>query len=219
MATDAWALESAPSGLQSATSSPLSEPRRTLPASPTPLRGTGELDRPTSRFMRSEEHPHHAGTVDQAHRESSVNGRPDSRLRRAIYRCACSLLNSLLLLTELPTWRRSSEESLGQVSSSLASKKARRRTALPWGFLPLRRFQTWVATNTEITSLGCATPSGFLNLLTSLSTHVLSALFRAESALGVGALRGFPLPVAATAFAAHCPSSRIRYPGEINSGK
>jgi hypothetical protein len=58
------------------------------------------------------------------------------------------------------------------------------------------------ATSTEFASLGCATPSGFLNLLTLYSTLIRTALFHAESVLGVEALRGFPLPVAATTFAA-----------------
>jgi hypothetical protein len=87
---------------------------------------------------------------------------------------------------------------------------ARRRTALPWGFIPLRRLKTQAATNTKFTSLGCATPPGFLNLLTFLSTHVFSALFHAESVLGVEVLRGFPPPVAATTFVAHCPSSYLQ---------
>lgn len=86
---------------------------------------------------------------------------------------------------------------------------ARQQTALPWGFLPLRRLQTQAATNTEVTTLGCATPPGFLNLLTSFSACALSALFRAESVNGVEALRGFPSPVAATAFTALCPFSHM----------
>jgi len=73
------------------------------------------------------------------------------------------------------------------------------------GFSPLRRLKTRAATNTRLTSPSCATPSGFLNLLTSYSARALLALFHARSVLGVEALRGFPLPVAATAFAAHCP--------------
>jgi len=56
---------------------------------------------------------------------------------------------------------------------------------------------------------GCDTPPGFLNLLTSCSTLVLSALFHAESVHGVEALRGFPLPVAVAAFTASCPSSHM----------
>jgi len=87
---------------------------------------------------------------------------------------------------------------------------ARRRTALPWGFFPLRRLQEQAATYTKFTSLGCAPSSGFLNLLTSFSARSLSALFRAESVPGVEALRGFPLPVAATTFAARCPSDDRR---------
>lgn len=48
-------------------------------------------------------------------------------------------------------------------------------------------------------------PSGFLNLLTLFSALVPSALFHAESVHGVVTLRGFPLPVAATTFAALYP--------------
>jgi hypothetical protein len=53
-------------------------------------------------------------------------------------------------------------------------------------------------------------PSGFLNLLTHSSAHVPSALFHAESVPGVPALRGFPLPVAATTFAALYPRVRSK---------
>jgi len=63
------------------------------------------------------------------------------------------------------------------------------------------------ATSTRFTSPGSSTPSGFLNLVTSCSALTLSALFHAESVHGVEALRGFSLPVAATAFTARCPSS------------
>lgn len=66
----------------------------------------------------------------------------------------------------------------------------------------------WAATNAEIASLGCAPSSGFLSLLTVYSALNLTALFHAESVLGVEALRGFPLPVAAAAFAALCPRVR-----------
>jgi hypothetical protein len=75
------------------------------------------------------------------------------------------------------------------------------------GFLPLRRLPAQEATNTGFTSPGYATSSGFLNLLTSYSACATSALSHAESVHGVETLRGFPLPVAATAFTAHCPSS------------
>jgi hypothetical protein len=69
-------------------------------------------------------------------------------------------------------------------------------------------YEIRTATNTKFTSPGCATPSGFLSLLTFCSTLTLSALFHAESVHGVETLRGFPLPVAATAFTARCPLSR-----------
>jgi hypothetical protein len=89
---------------------------------------------------------------------------------------------------------------------------APQRAALPWGFLPLRRFQTKAATYTGSTAPGYAAPPGFLNLLTLYSALVLLALFHARSAPGVEAPRGFPLPVAATAFTARCPSSHMRAP-------
>jgi hypothetical protein len=68
-----------------------------------------------------------------------------------------------------------------------------------------------VATNAELASPGCATPSGFLSLLTLYSTLIRTALFHAESVHGVEALRGFPLPFAATAFTARCPSIQRRH--------
>jgi hypothetical protein len=87
------------------------------------------------------------------------------------------------------------------------SPEALPRAVLPWGFCPYDVSEMRAATCTGIASPGCATPSGFLNLVTSCSAHTRTALFHAESVHGVEALRGFPLPVAATAFAAPCPSS------------
>jgi hypothetical protein len=77
-------------------------------------------------------------------------------------------------------------------------------------FFPYDVSEMGGATYAELASPGCATPSGFLNLLTLFSTLIRTALFHAESVHGVGALRGFPLPVAATTFAALCPSSQRR---------
>jgi hypothetical protein len=71
--------------------------------------------------------------------------------------------------------------------------------------LPYDVSETRAATDTGIASPGFATPSDFLSLLTFLSALVRTALFHAESVHGVEALRGFPLPVAATAFTARCP--------------
>ena len=82
--------------------------------------------------------------------------------------------------------------------------------------------KTKAATNTELTSPGCATPVGFLNLLAFHSALIRTALFHAESVLGVEALRGFSLPVAATAFAALCPFSldrTLRAPLRLRSEK
>jgi len=64
----------------------------------------------------------------------------------------------------------------------------------------------------RVSKPGCAAPSGFLCLLARYSAPALLALFHARSAHGVEALRGFPLPVAATAFAARCPSSFLLPP-------
>jgi hypothetical protein len=77
-------------------------------------------------------------------------------------------------------------------------------------FFPYDVSEMGGATYAELASPDCATPSGFLNLLTPFSTLIRTALFRAESVRGVGTLRGFPLPVAATTFAALCPSSQRR---------
>jgi hypothetical protein len=80
------------------------------------------------------------------------------------------------------------------------------------GFSSLRRILVKAATYIELASLDCAPPSGFLNLLTVCSALTISALFRAESALGISAFKGFPLPVAATAFTAPALRSPARPP-------
>lgn len=90
---------------------------------------------------------------------------------------------------------------------SRSSSEAHTRAVLPWGSLPYDVFEMWAATRTGIASPGCATSSGFLNLVTSCSALIPTALFHAESVHGVEALRGFPLPVAATALTARCPFS------------
>lgn len=76
------------------------------------------------------------------------------------------------------------------------------------GFPPLRRSKTRAATCIGIASPDYVAPSGFLNLLTRSSAHAPSALFHADAVPGVPALRGFPLPVAATTFAALYPRVR-----------
>lgn len=48
---------------------------------------------------------------------------------------------------------------------------------LSWGFSPFRCAQNQEATNTEITSPGCAAPSGFFNLLTPCSSRNLPMIF------------------------------------------
>jgi hypothetical protein len=67
---------------------------------------------------------------------------------------------------------------LEQVVPSVAKSKTIRATwnRLPWGFRTLRRSRKQAATNTGITSSGCATPSGFLNLLTLYSAYDPSRL-------------------------------------------
>jgi hypothetical protein len=89
----------------------------------------------------------------------------------------------------------------------------------PMGFLPLRRLSTKAATNTRIASPSCATPTGFLNLLTFYSARASLTLFRARSVHGVRALRGFPLPVAGTAFTALCPSSHMPHESAARASK
>jgi hypothetical protein len=71
-------------------------------------------------------------------------------------------------------------------------------------------YQTKAATCIGVASPNYAASSGFLNLLTLSSALVLSALSHAESVPGVEALRGFPLPVAATVFTARCPQASRR---------
>jgi hypothetical protein len=75
-------------------------------------------------------------------------------------------------------------------------------------FFPYDVSQNRAATSIEFTSLDCATPPGFLYLLTFYSAQFLTALFHTESVHGVETLRGFPLPVAATNFSELCPSSQ-----------
>jgi hypothetical protein len=74
------------------------------------------------------------------------------------------------------------------------------------GVSPPSTSSTQAATDIGLTSPDYAAPPGFLNLLTLCSTRAATALFHAESVHGVPASRGFPLPLAATTFAARCPS-------------
>lgn len=108
-------------------------------------------------------------------------------------------------------------DSMRCFSNSLLNK-ARQQSALPWGFAPFRRFLVKAATNIEFTSLDCAPPSGFLNLMTVCSAFTTSALSRAESVHRVFTFRGFPLPVAATAFTAPALQSRT-LPSNVMSPK
>ena len=81
------------------------------------------------------------------------------------------------------------------------------RTTLPWGSLPFD-VSNVSSDQHRVSTPDSAAPSGFLNLLTLSSAHAASALFHADSVLGVSAFRGFSLPVAATVFTARCPSCR-----------
>jgi hypothetical protein len=72
------------------------------------------------------------------------------------------------------------------------------------------------ATDIGLTSPDLAAPSGFLNLVTPCSARTPTALFHAESVLGVSAFRGFPLPLAATTFAARFPSCRSPRRGAVD---
>jgi hypothetical protein len=84
----------------------------------------------------------------------------------------------------------------------LVSRKGSITNCPSMRFFSLQRFQIEAATYIELASLDCAPPSGFLDLLTFYSASTASALSHAESVLGIFAFRGFPLPVAATAFTA-----------------
>lgn len=77
--------------------------------------------------------------------------------------------------------------------SSTFWRKIHQRTTLPWGLIPF-----------DVSSAGsdqhrgsipdCATPSGFLNLMTLFSACTASALFHAESALGIFCFQRFLPP-------------------------
>jgi len=104
--------------------------------------------------------------------------------------------------------RQSSEELVNKRSTHGGTHKLVHEPLSHGVSFPYDVSEMGVATNTEVASLGCAASSGFLNLLTLCSTLIRTALFHAESVHRVEALRGFPLPVAATAFAARCPPAR-----------
>jgi len=72
-------------------------------------------------------------------------------------------------------------------------KRAGHRTGDPsMRFRTLRRHQLRTATHTELTGLRCATPTGFLSLLTSCSVRNLAALFRAADTHGLLPSEVFP---------------------------
>ena len=112
-----------------------------------------------------------------------------------------------LVVSSSSHFRRSEDLLPCSEASTSSLKKGPSANRPPVGFFSFWRFQTQPATNVEFASLDCAAPSGFLNLLTLYSGHALSALFRAESALRISALRGFPLPGVATAYTATGPSA------------
>jgi hypothetical protein len=120
---------------------------------------------------------------------------------------ACSRDWCVLRSSSTRSLRSTRSEELVDLRDSRSSSEARIRAVLPWGSLPYDVFETRAATYTRIASPGFATSSGFLNLVTFYSALIPTALFHAESVHGVEALRGFPLPVAATTFAARCPSA------------
>jgi hypothetical protein len=64
-------------------------------------------------------------------------------------------------------------------------------------------YEIRTATNTKFTSPGCATPSGFLSLLTSCSSRNPSALFHAVTLLGF-CFRRFSLPGSCSTVVNNC---------------
>jgi hypothetical protein len=144
-------------------------------------------------------------------RRSHACSRPASALQR-VPRRALSVTQS----PTAPSGERSvdassrSEEREREVSLRLTVGlgSSPQRTTLPWGFVPFDVCWTRAATHAGPTFPGSAAPSGFLNLLTPCSARAPTALFHAESVPGVPTFRGFPLPRAATTFAALCPSCR-----------
>jgi hypothetical protein len=124
----------------------------------------------------------------------STKCRPDSEHPGAPVRASCSHLSSEELVTK-PSTHNGTHKLVHELLSHGVS-------------CPHDVSEMGVATFTEPAELGYAAPSGFLNLLTPCSTLIRTALSHAESVHRVEALRGFPLPVAATAFTARCPPAR-----------
>jgi len=105
--------------------------------------------------------------------------------------------------------RQSSEELVNKRSTHSGTHKLVHEPLSHGVSFPHDVSEMGAATNTEVASLGCAASSGFLNLLTLSSALIRTALSHAESVRRVEALRGFPLPVAATAFTARCPQPEV----------
>jgi hypothetical protein len=77
------------------------------------------------------------------------------------------------------------------------------------GSRTLQRLQKKAATYTGFASPGCATPSGFLNLLTCYSALNLSDLVSCQQRPWVSAFRGFPSRVVGTSLDVACPPCRF----------
>jgi hypothetical protein len=168
---------------------PRSPPTGSEPSRPAASDHRGGLRRGASFRTRSVEF------VEPAHHECSamtteaVNGTTRTRSRGSRTRAART---EILTFTErgcAPTDARVDAPSSRDSAITKCSVERCRSTrpgfpracairTLPpsMGFDALRRFQKQAATNTGITSPGCAAPSGFLNLMTLCSARNLSGL-------------------------------------------
>jgi hypothetical protein len=72
------------------------------------------------------------------------------------------------------------------------NRTASREALLSWGLPPLQRIKRREATNTGLTSPGCATPAGFLNPLTLCSSRIPSGFVSRRCRSWGSPFRGFP---------------------------
>jgi hypothetical protein len=105
------------------------------------------------------------------------------------------------------------------------NRTASREALLSWGLPPLQRIKRREATNTGLTSPGCATPAGFLNPLTLCSSRIPSGFVSRRCRSWGSPFRGFPprqvdrasrhrLPLLAFWSASRSPPGVPRLPSE-----
>jgi hypothetical protein len=117
------------------------------------------------------------------------------RITRAILSCPC------------PDVQRSTRT--GCPKHCDVENDSRRHERPSMGFVTLRRSKKQAATNIGLASPDCATPSGFLSLLTLCSARNPSRLVSCEWRPWASAFRGFPCPVARRTSRPPCPPCRF----------